>query len=101
MSKPAGWFNSISFSNQASCLWIRKHNRFSGAFGAFYYGLLLYLLQLHISEQAHRSNLTFWQALLDFKDPNRVNSLGIGLVLGLIFLACMILFFQKPEPGER
>jgi hypothetical protein len=92
MYNPGYWVNRIGYAQRGHWRWARQHHRLAGGLGALIFGVLIATIMINYAQAGLSLNPSTWQLLLD-----DLTSLGFLLIYLLLFIASLILFFQKPR----
>ena len=90
------WVNRIGYAQRGHWGWARQHHRLAGGMGALFFGSMLVAMLINQAQEGLSLNPTTWRLLFDASLLENLATLGFMLVFILLFVASLILFFQKP-----
>ena len=96
MYNPGYWINRVGYAQKGGWRWARKYHRLVGAFGALAFGGMIATILINQPQAGLSLNPASWRALFDLSQPENLASLGFLLLFLLLFIASLIMFFQKP-----
>ena len=97
MYNPGYWINRIGYAQKGHWGWARKHPRLTGAIGALVSGFLIATILINLAQSGLSLNPATWGALFEASLLENITTLITLLVSSLVFIASLVLFFQKPR----
>lgn len=103
MYNPGYWVNRIGYAQRGHWRWARQHHRLAGGLGALIFGGLIATTLINLAQTGLTLNPATWRVLFDTSLFENLATLGFLLLFLLLFIASLILFFQKPDqrPAKR